>query len=217
MNRRLISLVLVAIAGLVAVPALAAPAREGTVSAAAPIFAWDGGPGNGIGQGVAAVRCTPAIYECEDTLIDLKDPGDLFAEAKGGDGANDIDIAIYASDASGTTDSPPGGPDNPLVEDISEGKDAKVTAKKLKPGFYVVRVRTFDGVQAVWKGKAELKLPPPPAPAVAPAPVATPTPAATPKPAKKTSKRKACEKKAKKIKNKRKRAKALKKCKKIKN
>jgi hypothetical protein len=212
---------LVAALTIVAASAFAAPARQGTVSAATPVFAWDGGPGNGSGQGVAAARCTPGVYECEDTLVEVKDAGDLFAEVKGGDAANDLDIAIYKSDANGTTDSAPNA-DNPDAEDVSVGKDAKTTLKKAQPGFYVVRVRIFDGVQATWKGSATLKPPvgaaPAPAATPTPAPSTTPPPQSQPAPKTKASakeRRNACKKKAKKIKNKRKRAKALKRCKKI--
>ena len=216
--RRLVPL-LALVAALAAVAtALAVPAREGAVSASAPVYAWDGGPSNGSGQGVAAVRCTPLVYECEDTLVEVKDAGDLFAEIKGGDGANDLDVAIYKSDASGTTDSAPGA-DNPDAEDVSEGKDAKTTLKKAAPGFYVVRVRIFDGLQATWKGSLTLKPPVPvvPAPTTTPAPPPATTPqgeAPKTKPSAK-ERRNACMKKAKKIKKKRKRAKAVKRCKKI--
>jgi hypothetical protein len=211
---------LVAALTLLAASAFAVPARQGVVSASAPVYAWDGGPANGSGQGVAAVRCTPAVYECEDTLVEVKDAGDLFAEVKGGDGANDLDVAIYKSDANGTTDSAPNA-DNPDAEDVSEGKDAKTTLKKVQPGFYVVRVRIFDGVQAAWKGSATLKPPvgaaPAPAATPTPAPSTTPPPQSEPPKTKPSAKerRNACKKKAKKIKNKRKRAKALKRCKKI--
>ena len=206
-----------AAAALFAATALAAPARQGTVSASSPVYSWDGGPANGSGQGVAALRCTPLVYECEDTLVEVKDAGDLLAEIKAGDSANDLDVAIYKSDAQGTTDSEPGA-DNPDTEDVSTNKDAKATLRKAQPGFYVVRVRIFDGIRATWKGTATLK----PAVAPAPEPAATPTPepTATPQgeqPKKKSAKerRNACKKKAKKIKNKRKRSKAMKRCKKI--
>ena len=217
--RRLAGLVAAAaLATLVAATAFAAPTHEGTVSAAAPTFAWDGGPANGSGQGVAAMRCTPAVYECEDTLVEVKDPGDLYAEVKAGDGANDLDIAIYKSDASGTTNSAPNA-DSPDAEDVSTGKDAKTTLKKVTPGFYVVRVRIFDGIQATWKGTAILKTPPPATapPATTTPPTTTTPPQSEPAPAKPSAKerRNACQKKAKKIKNKKKRAKAMKRCKKI--
>jgi hypothetical protein len=218
LRRRLAALVVAGASLLVAATALAVPARQGTVSVAAPVYTWDGGPGNGSGQGVAAARCTPGVYECEDTLVEVKDPGDLYAEVKAGANATDLDIAIYKSDASGTTAGDPVNGDKPDAEDTSTGKDAKTTLKKVTPGFYVVRVRIFDGIQAVWKGTAILKTPPPPVSAQpAPAPTATPAPAAAP-PAKPSAKerRNACKKKAKKIKNAKKRKKALKKCNKIK-
>ena len=220
--KKVLSLVVAAVSVLMAATAFAAPAREGAVSAAAPVFAWDGGPGNGSGQGVAAVRCTPGIYECEDTLVKVNDPGDLVAEVKAGEGANDLDVAIYKSDESGATDSEPNA-DNPNAEDVSTGPDAKTTLKKVTPGYYVVRVRIFDGVQAVWKGSATLKVPPPPVTTTPPP--ATTTPPATTAPAPTATKpsakerRNACIKKAKKkfkgSKNRKKLAKAIKKCKKI--
>jgi hypothetical protein len=212
---------------VLAATAFAAPAQEGVVSAATPVFAWDGGAHNGAGAaapptGFNFVRCTP-VYECEDTLVELKDGGDLTAEAKAGEGANDIDVAIYNSDADGNIpDDPPGPDDAPLAEDISTNKDAKTTAKKLKPGFYVIRVRFFDSMQGAYKGTATLKtaVAPAPAPALAapaaPAPTAAPAPEPASKPTQSKAgakERKACQKKAKKIKNKRKRAKALKRCK----
>jgi hypothetical protein len=226
-RRRLAALVTAGASVLLAATAFAAPAREGAVSAAAPVFAWDGGPHNGFGgttpTGFGYVRCSPA-YECEDTLVEVKDAGDLVAEIKAGEGSSDLDVAIYKSDADGATpDDPPGPDDAPLSEDISEGKDAKTTARKLKPGYYVVRVRFFTAQQGVYKGTASLKVPPPPvAPAPgapAPAPPAT-APASTPTQTKSGAKaRKACIKKAKKKfkgkKNRRKRAKAIKRCKRI--
>ena len=207
-------------AGLLAATALAAPAREGVVSAAAPVYAWDGGPGNGSGQGVAAARCTPGIYECEDTLVEVKDAGDLVAEITAGEGATDLDVAIYKSDADGTTDSAPGA-DNPDAEDTSTGANAKTTLKKAAPGFYVVRVRIFDGIQATWKGAATLKTPPPPVtPPAATPPATTPAPqSSAPTQPSAKERRNACIKKAKKKfkgkKNRRKRAKAIKRCKRI--
>ena len=217
--RRLVPLAALVAALITAAVALAVPAREGVVSASAPTYSYDGGPANGSGQGVAAVRCTPGVYECDDTLIEVKDAGDLLAEIKGGDGANDLDVAIYKSDASGTTNSQPNA-DSPDVEDVSEGKDAKTTLKKAQPGFYVVRVRIFDGIQATWKGTVTLKPPvaAAPAPTTTPAPTPTTQPQQSEPPKTKPSakeRRNACKKKAKKIKNKKKRAKAMKRCKKI--
>ena len=205
--------------------AFAAPAHEGSVSAAAPVFSWDGGPASGSGQGVAAVRCTPGVYSCEDALVEVKDAGDLTAEIIAGEGANDLDVAILKSDADGTA--PPPGDDSGsvAVEDTSTNANAKATLKKAAPGFYIIRVRIFDGINAVWKGTASLKVPTPPAPApTTTTPPATtqpaPAPAAAPPGPSAKERRNACIKKAKKKfkgkKNAKKRKKALKRCKKIK-
>lgn len=218
LRRTTTALATAALSGMLAVTAFAAPAREGTVSATAPVFTWDGGPNNGSGQGVSAVRCTPAVYECEDTLIKVENNGDLLAEIKAGEGANDLDVAIYKSNEAGEV-SDERGADSPDAEDISTGADAKTTLKRVTPGYYVIRVRTFDGIQAVHKGTATLKVPPPPAPpATPPATTPAPKPAAPAKPSAK-ERRNACIKKAKKKfkgkKNKKKLARAVKKCKKI--
>lgn len=227
--RHLLPLSLLVLAAL-AVPVLAAHERTGTLAAATPVFAWDGGPKSGGGQGesvpLAAARCTPA-YQCEDTLLEVKEAGSLTIEIKAGSGSNDLDIRLYKSDESGAapgnpnTAGAPGQPpaDNPITEDISDNADAKVTVKSIKPGFYVAQVAFYSATGGTYKGTATLA-PFSTAPAVTP-PAATPTPTPTPAPAKKAKKKKvtkkSCLKKAKKIKNRKKRARAQKKCKKIKS
>ena len=215
MRRLALILTLAAVTAMVTAVALAAPKYSGSVSLSAPEYKWAGGPGNGVGHGTTAVRCTPGVYECEDVEIDVKDAGTLTVLIKAGAGSNDMDVSIYKEADDGSADT-----SKAYGEDIATGKDAKATAKGLKPGKYIAQVRFFDAVQGVYDGDATL------AGAAAPAPVTTGTPAgsaspapaatATPKPAAKPSKRAACTKKAKKIKNKAKRKKALKKCKKIK-
>jgi hypothetical protein len=217
MPRRIV-IVAAALTCAAVAPAFAAPARTVAVSGEAPVATWDGGPGNGAGT-PGATRCVRAIYECEDTLVEVRAAGDLLAEIKAGSGSEDLDVAIYKSDSAGTA---PSGdardPGTPVAEDISDGKDAKATARKAQPGFYVVRVRFYKATAGAYKGTATLKVPPPavspaPAPATpaAPAPAAAPKPAAQqkPKPKKSTA---ACRRKAKKVKNAKKRKAALKKC-----
>ena len=217
---RLALVAIVATVTLCEAPALAAPNRTTTLSSSALTFAWDGGPGNGIGQngtggtpvGFATFRCTQVVYECDDTLVELKEGGALTADIKAGSGSTDLDVRIIKSDSAGTADPA----ENGIAFDEQTTADAKATAKSLKPGFYVVRVLFFNATQGTYKGTLTFAPPPPPAPVVAPAPV--PAPAVTkPAPAKKkTSKKAACQKKAKKIKNKSKRKKALKRCAKLK-
>ena len=202
---------------ILAVPAFAAPAREATLVANQP-YTWEGGPGNGVipsAAGGGPARCTP-IYQCEDTLVEIKEPGDLAVQIKAGAGSTDLDVAIFESDSAGTVnaDSPanqvePG--QEPKAEDISTGADAKATARKLKAGFYVIRVRFYAATQGIYTGAATLSVPPP---VVEAPPATTPPPVTTPasKPTANKKKAAACKKKAKRIKNGKKRKKALKKC-----
>ena len=200
-------------------PAHAAPNRTTTMSASALTYTWEGGPANGVGQngtggspvGFATFRCMQVLYECDDTLVELKEGGALTADIKAGSGSNDLDVRIIKSDSSGTADAA----ENGIAFDEQTNADAKVTAKGLKPGFYVVRVLFFNAVQGTYDGMLTFAPPPPPAPAPAPLPAVTTPPAAKP-PAKKPSKKAACQKKARKIKSKSKRKKALKRCAKLK-
>jgi hypothetical protein len=216
MPRRIV-IVAAALTCAAVAPAFAAPARTVAVSGEGPVATWDGGPGNGAGT-PGATRCVRAIYECEDTLVEVRAAGDLLAEIKAGSGSEDLDVAIYKSDSAGTA---PSGdardPGTPVAEDISDGKDAKATARKAQPGFYVVRVRFYKATAGTYKGTATLKVPPPVSPAPAPATPAAPAPAAAPKPAaqqkpKPKKSTAACRRKAKKVKNAKKRKAALKKC-----
>jgi hypothetical protein len=239
--RKVVMALVAALSALLAVPAIAA---DGTLSSSARTYAWEGGPGNGVGQNAAPptpgasyanARCTD-IYFCDNELLELKEPGSLTIEIKAGEGSNDLDIRLYPSDASGTA---PGGPQpgseppKPIAEDISTNKDAKITVKGLKAGFYVAQVAFFNAQEGMYNGTAAFTPAAPPAaapqpgtpttapqpgtpPATEPAPQQTsPTPADT-KAAEAERKKKlaACNKKAKKVKSSKKRAKALKACKK---
>ena len=227
--RKVVLAIVASLTALLAVPALAA---DGTLSSSAPTYAWDGGPANGMGQealpatpgaGFANARCSP-IYSCDNEHLELKEQGTLTIDIKAGEGSNDLDVRLYPSDASGAA---PGGPvpgqdpPQPIAEDIRTEKDAKITVKNLKPGFYVAQVAFFNATEGVYKGTATLTTA-----AAAPAPAAPATPAAPAAPqqtsptpaqnqaddAKRKKKLAACKKKAKKIKNSKKRAKAPKAC-----
>ena len=225
--RKVVLAMVAALSALLAVPAVAA---AGTLSSATPTYAWEGGPANGVGQealpatpgvGFANVRCT-AIYSCDNELLELKEQGTLTVEIKAGEGSNDLDVRLYPSDSSGTA---PGGPvpgqdpPQPIAEDIRTEKDAKITVRNLKPGFYVAQVAFYNATNGVYNGTATLATAAPAAPAPA-APAAPAAPQQTSPTsgqnqadeAKRKKKLAACKKKAKKIKNKKKRAKATKAC-----
>jgi hypothetical protein len=214
---------LVALAALscVAVPALAAPDYNATLSASVTSFAWDGGPGTSA-EKTEALEYTPCgspNHHCEDLLLKLEAPGALTVEvidaAEGEDpgdpvNSHDLDIQLFESDASGT-------PGKQLAATESTASNEKITKKGMKAGFYLVRVDFFRGVNLTYKGQLKFEPATVAAPvAAAPAPAVTaPAPAAAPsKPAAKPNAKKvaACKKKAKKIKNAKKRKAAMKRC-----
>jgi hypothetical protein len=237
--RKVVLAIMAALSALLAVPALAA---DGTLSAASPTYKWTGGPANGFGQealpatpgaGFANTRCSE-VYACDNEHIELKEQGTLTIDIKAGEGSNDLDVRLYASDAEGSAPGAPvpgQDPPQPIAEDIRTDKDAKVTARNLKPGFYVAQVAFFSAQDGVYDGTATFV---PSAPAAAPAPPppstapgdTTPPPSTAPAPqqtsptpaqnkadeAKRKKKLAACNKKAKKIKNAKKRKKAQKAC-----
>jgi hypothetical protein len=227
--RKVVLALVAALTALFAVPALAA---DGTLSSASPSYTWTGGPMNGAGQndvslpavGFGAARCSPA-YECDNELVELKETGGLVVDIKAGSGSNDLDVRLYKSDESGTApgvQSPAGdAAPEPIAQDIRTEKDAHISVKNLKPGFYVIQVAFFNATQGVYDGAAVFSPPPPvaappsaPAPATPAAPVQT-SPTAADNKADEAKRKKAlaaCNKKAKKIKNAKKRKAAQKKC-----
>jgi hypothetical protein len=226
--RKLVLAIVAALSALLAVPALAA---DGTLSSASKVYTWEGSGMNGVGNssvptGFGTIRCSPA-YQCDNEHIEIKEAGGLTVDIKAGAGSEDLDVRLYPSDEAGTApgvqdpSGATGEPANPIAEDIRTEKDAKLTVKNLKPGFYVIQVASFTATNGAYAGTATFA--PPPA-AVAPTPAApAPTTAAptqtSPTPAqnkaddaKRKKKLAACNKKAKKIKNKKKQKAAKKKC-----
>lgn len=207
-----------------AAPALAEPAFNTTLSASATSYAWEGNPGNGFNK-TEALEFTPCgspNHDCEDVLVKLDNAGQLSAEIKtpsepddasDAGNATDLDLYLFESNAAGE-------PGKELVSTNSTSAQEKITKKGLLPGFYLVRVDYYRGVQTTYSGKLDFAaaasaLPTAAAPA-APAPAAAPQPAARPKPKQTAAKKRAaCKKKAKKIRNAKKRKKALKRCAKI--
>jgi hypothetical protein len=206
-----------AILAVCAVPALAAD-HDITLSAATPTAEWEGaaqishGPPLYDEPSRTAIPCGAPNRPCETVLFKVVEPGKFTASVEGLEGTGgttDVDLYLYKSDESGA-------PGEKLATAAASGPDS-VTAAKATPGYYLIEVDYYHGYNAGYKGKVKFTssapapaAPPATTPAVTPA---APTPAGTPKP--RTSKKAACQKKAKKIKNKKKRAKALKKCKKV--
>jgi hypothetical protein len=210
--RKVVLALVAALSALLAVPALAV---DGTLSSANRTYAWEGGPLTGVPSGnvpanYSVIRCT-AVYQCDNEHIELKEAGSLVVDIKAGSGSEDLDVRLYASDASGTapgTPAPGQAPDNGIAADERPEKDAKLTVKNLKPGFYVIQVAAFTARNGMYTGTATFT------PTTTTPPQQTsPTPAENKASDAKRKKRlKACNKKAKKIKNKKKRKAAQKKC-----
>jgi hypothetical protein len=196
--------------------ALAAPDRSGTVGPASTSYTWDGGPGTSAGADVPGAGgvsvgnqagCVDGVADCEETLIKVEADGKLLVTATASQPARDgIDLYLYRSDASGTYDS--------SQADLADGAGASTTGTEkititAKQGYYMALVKFFDAQNETYKGTATFTS--------SETATASPTPspdAMQPKPAGGKSKRAACVKKAKKIKNKHKRKKAIKRCKK---
>jgi hypothetical protein len=157
MNPRRLHLLIAAAALLlaagVAAVAFAAPNRTGTLSAASTTYSWDGGPLSG----------AVVLVEDDDTLLKLDAGGDLAVAIEGpGDGLTDLDLYLYASDASGTQ--------GKELKSAATGSDSeKVSVTGLEPGYYLARTESFTALKAMYKGKATLT---PSGPAAAPGPVA---------------------------------------------
>ena len=196
-----------ALATTVAGSASAAPDFSGSLSAASPEFTWEG---SGVGlptyggdldflaEEGAPFKCGEELSgTCVDTLLELKEPGDLTVEIDSTDGQNapglpadptgffgtdplgsynDIDFYIYTSDSTGAFD--------PAAEPVSDAgsstsADESASVPDLPAGFYLVRQRFFLGADTPYTAKATFVSD---APAAEPTPEATATPAATAEP-----------------------------------
>ena len=221
---RRIGLAVVAAFCCTAAPAQAEPAFNTTLSASTTNYAWEGNPGNGFNKTelLEYTPCGSPNHDCEDVLVKLESAGQLTAEIAAPsepsdeeDPGNvaDLDLFLFESNAAGE-------PGKNLASTNSTSAQEKITKKGLLPGFYLVRIDYYRGVNLSYSGKLNLipaesaAAPAPPAtttpPAVAPTPPATkPAPSSNANAKKKQA---ACKKKAKKIKNAKKRKKALKRC-----
>jgi hypothetical protein len=143
MRRPLLAVaVTAAIAGAIAIPALAAPDRSATLTATSTAYEWDGGPVTG----------TPAGDESDndDTLLTVETGGSLKVETSEADDTTlDIDLYLYRANAAGE----PQGDAIKMAETTSA--DETVTAT-VTEGKYLVRVTGFVALQGFFKGKATL-------------------------------------------------------------
>lgn len=225
---------LLVVAATLALPGTAA-AADGTLSKDAPTFAWDGGPGSGHAVstpegavGTFIFGCgapVPNFYDCEATLLEVKEKGDLKVAIDAASEDSDLDLYLFKSNAEGEYDETE---DEPIAMQADGETDESVKVAGIEPGFYVAHVEFWSGLQETYKGSAEMSGFPvetqpvtpvvaPPAPPAQTQQAPPPPPPAQPVAAKKKpSKRAACMKKAKKVKKAKARKRAVKKCKRIK-
>lgn len=154
--------VLAAAALLPAATAAAAPNRSATLADIGAKTTWTSAVQVGAvyGDPVAgkAPHCSP-IYSCDDTLIKTEQYGDLQTDIAGTgvggqDTLKDVDLHVYASDASGAVG-------ELLAESTSANPSEAVNLPDVEAGYYLVEVDWFLGIGSV-DGAATLLPPTPP-------------------------------------------------------
>jgi hypothetical protein len=131
----------IALALLIAAPAVAAPDRSSALTATVTEFTWDGGP----------VAGTPVNdVDTDDTLITVDTKGALtVTTTEPDDTAVDLDLYIFRATASGE----PSG--DPLKAAETESAEETVKAD-LEAGTYLIRVSGWLAVDGHYKGTAAL-------------------------------------------------------------
>src|SRR5688572_10953530 len=143
--------------GASAASVLVAPDRTGVATPEAP-FTWAGAVATGLNQSfdpAAPDTCGKAVENyCDVTLIDVQ-PGDLYSRFAGGiefsiGGAapgTDLDLFVYASDASGLAGEFVGASAGPT--------DVERVSVMNGQGFYLVVVVYFNATDTGYDGRAE--------------------------------------------------------------
>lgn len=143
MVRRLLA-VAAAATVVAAAPAHAAPARTGSAVIGAP-YTWDGAPITGVGTDPDAVCALPGA--CDDTLVNIAAGDVRIAIGDAGGGAVDLDLYVYAADASGA-------PQTLIASDADGDANETVTFGAPAAAAYVVRVVAATALQGTYKGTA---------------------------------------------------------------
>ena len=203
--------------------ALAAPDHSFALNGTEPPATWQGAPQTTMGGPfyVAPVRdaipCrTPAARPCEEVLLDVRASGRLTVAVEGA-ADTDVDLFLYESDAAGSRG-------DLITADPQDGPEKLTIAAR--PGHYLAVVDYYRAINSDYSGSAQLQGPPavpPDPPPVAAAPPGseggtTPTstapgqPARTTPSSKRTSRRKACLKKAKRVRSAKRRKRAIRRC-----
>jgi hypothetical protein len=151
-------LALLCAAAITATPASAADFST-VLTADAPAYGWDGGPGNGAGVGTVPCDTSP-VYDCEDVLFRVAEGGRVVVDIAAGAGSEDLDLYLYESDADGKAGAEIGSA-------ATAGAGERYDAAYLSPGFYIARVGFFSATNGVYRGTLTYTpgdAPPPPSP-----------------------------------------------------
>ena len=126
----------------------AAPVQTGSLSAASPTFAWNGGPLSG---GSLVGEPCGTSHQCEDILLHVGDAGKLEIEWEASSPSDQgwLSMTLYKSDAEGN---PEGDP----VVDTGAFDNQGALLATVKPGDYVVRVGALLAVAATYEATAKL-------------------------------------------------------------
>jgi hypothetical protein len=161
--------VAMSLAAAIAMPAGAAPARSATLNADNLKYEWGHGPvliATGYDYvGQLRAMCEDPGFPCDDTLFQLTHEGKLKLVATATEdlpgGQNfrpDVDIYLYKSDANGTVGPQVGAGETPSASET-------IQINKAAPGYYLLRVAYWSGINTSYTGTATFTPPPPPAPA----------------------------------------------------
>jgi hypothetical protein len=147
---------LVALAATAA-PAVAAPARTGTlgVDHTEP-FTWTFGPGTGVlsdATVASKVPCTAPLQTCDSTLIEVTDPGTLTVGTTSADPTLvDLDLYLFTSDETGAQG-------DQLASGVTFSPTETVAAD-VDPGYYLVRADYMTGAGSYSGTASYTPLPP---------------------------------------------------------
>src|SRR5688572_14695174 len=130
--------------------ATAAPVQSGSLSAASPTFAWQGGPLSG--ASLVGEPCG-TTHQCEDILLSVGDAGDLEIKWKASSPSDQsaLFMSVYKSDAEGNTEG------DALVDGGAFGSEGAVKTR-VEARYYVVRVGAFASAAATYEAVATLKV-----------------------------------------------------------
>ncbi|WP_354698346.1 hypothetical protein DSM112329_04019 [Paraconexibacter sp. AEG42_29] len=138
---------LTALGGAVASAAQAAPARSGKVAIGSP-YAWDGASISGLGVGSETACLAPG--SCDETLVDVAAGQVTISIGSASQGAVDLDLYVYASDASGKVG-------DQVASQADGDSDESVTFLAGSAGPYLVRVVGATALMGTYKGTASVE------------------------------------------------------------